>query len=312
MHNHLTNQGETKMINTHKEVNSSILNFNKGRPIIFMAHTKQRLVEFKHDFLNDLLKKYGAIIFRGFEINLENFSDFIKKNSSRVTCDPARKASVENAQLIDAGTDAMGLHIENGNLPFLPDVQWFYCAKSPEIGSQTTICDGYDVWQQLADDTKNIFKNKRVTFTRNIPEHLWKKYLSVEIGIPYEAVNETHLKSVNRMVKGQNYSLNEDGSVLSEYKVFAAHPTKFSDKIAFANSIMSPSYNYEKPKITMEDGQPIPDTVMEEIKEVTEKLIIEIDWQENDTVVIDNSSVMHGRRKVDDPSRKIYGGQSYL
>jgi len=33
--------------------------------------------------------------------------------------------------------------------------------------------------------------------------------------------------------------------------------------------------------------------------------------QKGDLVVIDNTRVMHGRRRLDDPSRRIFGAQSY-
>lgn len=258
------------------------------------------------------LGKYGMLVFQNHSVNLDIFTQFIAKHSTRVTCDPARKASSENAQLIDAGNVEMGLHVENGNLPFLPDVQWFYCEKAAKKGSQTTVCDGFKVWEDLSDSTKNKFITHRIKYSRNISAHLWKKYLSVEFEVPVEHINSDHLERVHNQVSGQKYVLNDDGSVNSEYKTWAVHKTNFSKQPAFANSMLGPSVNYEPPKITWEDGQIISSEIWEEIREITRKHTHNIEWQDGDVVIIDNSRVMHGRRMVEDMERRIYGGQSYL
>jgi hypothetical protein len=98
--------------------------------------------------LYDDLARSGVVIYRGFADSLGDFSELVSDHSSRITFDPARKASTENTAEIDAGHLEMGLHRENGNLPFTPDLQWFYCLEPATIGSETTICDGTRVLQE--------------------------------------------------------------------------------------------------------------------------------------------------------------------
>lgn len=258
------------------------------------------------------LQEFGAVIFRGFEVDLQQFSNFIAEHSTRITCDPARRASAENAQLIQAGDVAMNLHIENGSLPFIPDAQWFFCEIAPSNSSQTTLCDGRTIYTKLSEKTQERFTSKQIQFSRNIPAHLWRKYLATELNIALEDISENHLKHVNQTVLGQNFQLKPDGSVYSRYKTWAIHKSQFSDNLVFANSMLGPSVNYEPPCITWEDGSVIAPSLWEEIMTVTEKHTDEINWENNDVAVIDNSRIMHGRRKVTDMCRKIYGGQSYL
>lgn len=283
-----------------------------SRAIILLSDGNDKLEDISKTYLTELLKTHGAIIFRGFNISLDQYSNFIGKKSIKVTCDPARKTVAGNSQLIQAGLDAQGFHCENATLPFWPHLQWFYCNVAPKIASQTTLCDGYEAWNCLRDSSKELFLSKRIQISRNIPENLWKKYLSVEFNIPVDQVNESHLKLVSNKVPGQSYLINYDKSVYSSLLTYAAHKTIFSDNIVFANSILTPSYNYEKPSISFEKNEEIPEEIMKEIIDVTDKLTIEIDWEPQDMVVIDNTSVMHGRRKILDANREIYGAQSYL
>lgn len=260
-----------------------------------------------------LCESSGVVLFRGFETNIDTFSAFVKKNSSRVTLDPARNFHAENAQKVDAGVDPVGLHCENGNAPKLPHFIWFYCRKSASAGSQTTYCDGKGVWGKLSPATKALFSEKKIKYSRTVPENLWRNYLAYElpdVNSP-EEVNLTHLAQFSEQVPGQKLTLNDDMSVHYEFVVGAAHETVFSEELVFANSILGPSFNYEKPQITLEDGSEIPEEVLAEIKDITSQETQEIDWQDGDIVMIDNTRFMHGRRAIEDNNREIYAALSY-
>lgn len=71
----------------------------------------------------DRLKQSGVIVLRGCFNKIEDFGSFVKRHSSRLTLDPGRTFSGGVAQLVDAGTSAVGLHCENGNAPIWPDLR---------------------------------------------------------------------------------------------------------------------------------------------------------------------------------------------
>lgn len=81
--------------------------------------------------LYELLGTYGVVLMRDCIHEAETFSRFVKNNSSRLSLDPARTMVGGAAQLVDAGTQEIGLHCENGNSPFWPDITWFYCQEAP-------------------------------------------------------------------------------------------------------------------------------------------------------------------------------------
>lgn len=292
---------------------SNDINALVGSAKIVQCKNSLSLSDFSIDEVMNLCESSGVVLFRGFETCIDQFSNFVQKNSSRVTLDPARSFHADNAQKVDAGTDPVGLHCENGNAPKLPHFIWFYCKKAASSGSQTTYCDGRGVWDRLSDNTKSIFSQQKIKYSRTVPEQLWKNYLAYElpnISSP-EEVEISHLTELSGQVPGQSFILNDDMSVHYEFTVGAAHETIFSEDLVFANSILGPSFNYEKPQITLEDGTPIPEDILAEIQLITSQETQEIDWQDGDVVMIDNTRFMHGRRAIEDPVREIYAALSY-
>ena len=79
------------------------------------------------------LQKNGWVLLRGFYHDLEAFSALVSHFCSKLTFDPAREFTNDTAQKVDAGTDPVGLHCENGNAPKLPHFIWFYCKKAIEL-----------------------------------------------------------------------------------------------------------------------------------------------------------------------------------
>lgn len=253
----------------------------------------------------------GVVIYRGFADELQDFDDFVSAHSSRVTFDPARDAATSNTAEINAGTHEMGLHRENGNLPFNPDMQWFYCLEPAVRGSQTTFCDGTRVLHELSSTTRRTFEQRKIKYARRIPWANVQRFLSIELGLPIGEIDDSHLEQVNRDVEGQTYYRLDDHLIYSELRTAAITVSRFSGKDSFCNSLLGPSVNYEPPQISWEDGEEIDFQIWDEIKAVTARCTYDLFWERGDIVVVDNSRVMHGRRILDDPSRRIFGAQSY-
>lgn len=263
--------------------------------------------------LVDLLARSGHILIRGFCPGVDDFNTLVTRYSSRATLDPARVFYGPAAQKVDSGHDSIGLHLENGTTPFAPDLLWFYCVKAAASGSETTVCDGYRVWDALSDNTRKLFAAQPVKYQRSVPAALWRRLASF-LANDGRADSEFTISDLYELANPGSrvlFTENNDGTLHYEYKMHAAHPTKWSGKLAWANSILGPSYNYEAPQITFDDGSPIPGEVVDEYTAVTESLIEEISWQDGDIVLIDNSRVMHGRRAITDPDRTILNSQSY-
>ncbi|MDZ7828931.1 MAG: TauD/TfdA family dioxygenase [Halofilum sp. (in: g-proteobacteria)] len=264
--------------------------------------------------LHRLLDDHGVILLRGFRHDVDRFSDLVQRCSSRVTLDPARRFTGRNAQLVDAGLDEVGLHLENGNAPFLPEVIWFYCEVAAAKGSQTTVCDGEAAIDEIAPDCAAAFRERPISYERTVPGERWRRYVSHELGLAGgpESATPAHLEQIESMVPGLSFELNEDGSLKYRFRTRAVHPSRFSRNPAFANSLLGPSNNYEHPVIRFADGGKIPNAMWTDIEAATDRVTRDVDWCSGDVAIIDNTRYMHGRRRIEDPARMIHNAQSYL
>ncbi len=271
-------------------------------------------LEGKKTELLSILAEFGFVILRGLKTDVSYFTHLVKSVSSRLSLDPARSFHSEAAQKVDAGFDAVGFHCENGNSPFWPDLAWFYCEKAASVGSYTTACDGYRVWSAMREETRKKFREKQIVYDREVPEDKWKNYV-MHCDRRFSSVEGINLEDLVKLksdVGSADLKLLNDGSLHYRFAVGAARKTLFNEGLAFANSILGPSYNYKAPQITFEDGEPLSREVMEEVKFVTDKFTVDIEWESGDIVLIDNTRVMHGRRKIEDENRLIYNALSYL
>jgi alpha-ketoglutarate-dependent taurine dioxygenase len=271
--------------------------------------------------LSEWLGRHGYVVLRGFPCDVQGFSDLVRAHSSRISLDPARQFHDRDgkvlAQKVDAGLDAIGLHCENGNSPFWPDLCWFFCTQAPAVGSQTTVCDGAAVYRDLAPQMRAALLAQDIVYTRSVGEALWKNYVRHAAGAGQEegdtkACFERMLALVDGNVNTQ-VELNADNSVTYSFRTPSIlHRSPFSPGLpAFANSIFGPSFNYERPRITFADGTPLPEAMRAALDDVCRRHTVDVGWRDNDIVVIDNARVMHGRRRIEDTRRTIYNALSY-
>ncbi|RXV59469.1 hypothetical protein C6W92_15020 [Roseovarius sp. A46] len=255
------------------------------------------------------LEADGWALLRGFKSDMNGFSELTAQLCTTITFDPAREYSEKNTQKVDAGLGPVGLHIENGNTPICPDIVAFYCTRAAFEGSQTTICDGRAVFEKFDAGQKARWSQK-MKVKRNLPEELWKRYLANEhpaISHPDE-VTEEHIIQFKAAIPGQDFTLRDDGSIDYELTVSPVRPSSLTNGQAFANAILGPSHNYEKPEYMLEDGSTVSPVEIEALRELAESCTVEINWQDGDIAVIDNTRVMHGRRAIKDADRQLFIG----
>ena len=259
------------------------------------------------------LAEDGWAVLRGFDVDMAAFSALTARVCRRITFDPARAMAEDNTQKVDAGLGPIGLHIENGNTPVCPDVVLFYSARAAFEGSQTTICDGREVAARFDEDRRARW-SRPVTVRRRLPELLWKRYLANEhpaISRP-EEVREEHILQFQAAIPNQSFRLNEDGSLDYGLTISPIRASSLSGGAGFANAILGPSHNYEPPTYAFADGEVVGADEIEEIRAIAEDCTHEINWQDGDVAVIDNTRVMHGRRAIVDAERQLFIGMGAL
>jgi alpha-ketoglutarate-dependent taurine dioxygenase len=268
--------------------------------------------QIKHQ-LNDS----GWVLLRGFDASLPKFSELLKQFCNKLTFDPAREFADKSSQKVNAGNEPVGLHIENGNTPFPPNLVAFYSEKSAKKGSQTTLCDGLELFQNMSAQLQQTWQ-QTVTVSRRLPSQLWRQYVvnqHPEVSCVTE-VTEKHLADFIAINKHQRGTINADDSLDYELDIQPCLPINETDSTAqysFANAILGPSFNYEKPNYTFQNGQAVREKLINETAELAEKYTQEIHWQDGDIAIINNKRVLHGRRAIIGglTNRQLFIGMGY-
>ncbi len=166
----------------------------------------------------ETLKQEGYCLLRNFDVDMNQFSALIAELCDTVTFDPAREYSSGVTQKVDAGTAAIGLHIENGNTPKAPDLVGFYSRKSARKGSRTTVCDGVQLLKMMPDSMKTPFEQP-LKVSRRLSEALWKGYLVNEHPLidHVEQATEAHLFEMIAAIPGQKAELQEKCTIYNRF-----------------------------------------------------------------------------------------------
>jgi alpha-ketoglutarate-dependent taurine dioxygenase len=250
----------------------------------------------------------GWVLLRNENYDVRSFSQLMTSLCQKLTYDPARENITQQSQKVDAGTQAVGLHIENGTTPLPPDIIAFFSALSASQGSQTTVCDGHLVWLNLPDKLKEKF-SAPMTISRHLPKNIWQKYVAAALNINTpEEVTWDDLQRFTDMIPGQSISRAENDGIEYHLKMNMIRDDNLKGIPAFANTLLGPSYNYQKPRYFFSDGVEISPDLILELADLCEKYTAEIHWQDGDLAIIDNKRFMHGRREILVPleNRKLY------
>ena len=249
-----------------------------------------------------LFKQAGVLLFRGFGSTLEEFSDFTAKFTSQFVI---HRNSLRHQ--IGANPTIQTVFVDPGSLPFhgemhyvparhnpngRPDILWFYCIHPGRALGETILCDGITVWQSLSADARNYFERRKLRYRHRTPSVVWKSVSSDP------AVFLSNLACVPGVT---NCQVDSRGDLQWDFVTPAAQRTKYTDKVAFVNSLLPPSDAYE---VSFDDGSTVPQELRQHILEVTERLTVAIQWQACDIAMVDNTRCMHGRYSNDE-DRKI-------
>lgn len=281
---------------------------------VLTAEPGTTLADLDSGMLFSALAESGFLLLRGFDPTLESYSDLVQRCSTRTTLDPARVFHGPVAQKVDAGNDAVALHQENATTPFVPHLVWLFCQRAASSGSQTTVCDGYELWDGLSETARAEFIGRDLMFAREVSSARWRPFVFhlLEGKKPAEDVDFTDLLALLENRETTRLEQRDNGAIYYEFRTPAVHPTRFGERLAFCNGMLTDAVYYEPPKITFGDGTEIPKALTAEVRAVSDRLTGEISWCHGDVLLLDNTRVMHGRRAITDPERTLFNAQSYI
>lgn len=266
------------------------------------------ILDLPADEVTELFRAAGVLIFRGFGVDANLMKVFADRFTSRFNRDRLRPPLEGTDGLVQMVTEGMGYaepHSEQADSPFRPDAIWFACDVPASDGGETLYWDGVRLWDSLDPELRQLFATKKLRYFHRYSAERWKMFLGPD----------STLDDVRRLldpIAGVSYHVSADEAVYLEYVCSAVVKTRYGDREAFANSLLSERKNTLGDLMSFDDGTPISDGAIGEIKRAMEPLTEEIAWQPGDLAFIDNWRFLHGRNAFGDRRRRIYSSLSFL
>ena len=240
-------------------------------------------------------KRYGAVLLRGFEVDLSEFRDLTKNLcvGSVFNESPGRLVidREQNIQTVNLGYEAFPLHPEISREPWKPDICFFWCIKSPSKGGETTVCDGVEIVRRLPPAVKNAFSRRQLRYQQQAT--------AAEIAF-WLGSHEPDAATIANPPLHCPYSFERiDGEIHRYFLMPALHKAMFSDEPAFGNFLFFGRYfNRQRFFPTFENGEFVPDALLDEVRAISDQSESPVVWQPGDIVILDNTRFMHGRRAI--------------
>jgi hypothetical protein len=266
------------------------------------------LFELPRDEIKELFKAAGALVFRGFDVEPRRMHRFAELFSSRFNRDRLRPPVPGSDGYVQTVTEGMGYvepHSEQANSPFRPDAIWFCCETPAADGGETLLWDGVRLWERLDPSLKALFSAKRLRFFQRYEPDRWQLFLG-------EGAMLADAERALSGIDGVSYFVNESQSIYLEYVCPAVVKTRYGNRDAFVNSLLSERRNTLGDLMAFADGAPIADSIVEQIEAAMAGLTEELAWEPGDLAFIDNTRFMHGRNAYTDVNRRIFSSLSFL
>lgn len=259
------------------------------------SDSKEDVSSLPTDEVRALLKENGVLLFRGFDMNLEKFVSLTDRFSEKFLKHIApslRPPLTEDKTVTDVltGNNDVYLHGEMYYLPRKPDILWLYCTLPSSKGGQTTVCDGTLLFRSLKPSTRKMFESKKVKYNHIMTKQQWIDAYGTQD--PKQAIQAI----ANTGIDPQSIKFHPDESITFHHIASAVLHNRPERGPVFINSIVNMTQYSDRVQVTFEDGQPIPQEVINEIHETGERVTALVEWQPGDVIMVDNSWIMHGRR----------------
>ncbi|MED6107241.1 hypothetical protein PIB30_012076 [Stylosanthes scabra] len=272
-------------------------------------------------YLESLLLKSGALLFRGFPVNTAaEFNDVVEAfgydelpyvGGAAPRTNVVGRVFTANESPPD---QKIPFHHEMAQVPEFPAKLFFFCEVEPASGGETPIVLSHVVYEKM--------KKKYTEFVERLEEHglLYIRVLgeddnpSSPIGRGWKSTFLTSDKTIaeQRAAKlGMKLEWLEDGVKTVMGPIPAVKYDKSRNRKIWFNSMVAAYTGWEDERndpvkaVTFGDGQPLPSDVVYDCLKILEEECVAIPWQKGDVLLIDNWAVLHSRRSFNPPRRVL-------
>ena len=270
------------------------------------------------------LRKFGAVLFRGFSLTSQAVFDRVLGLMCRQVIAgygdlPPEKGSDRVYGSTPYRSDRTILfHNESSHLPSWPTRQFFGCVIAAEEGGETPVADCRRIYQKLSPAVRDKFAGKGLLYVRHFIEGFdvtWQAFFKTEERARVEQIVSERGGSLNWLANGtlrvsQPAQAVARNAVTGEWSFFNQimlhHPyfLPAEDREAlsyvFAPDALPRSVFYG-------DQSSIEERALQEIKELYAAEAVAFRWQAGDLLMVDNMSVAHARRPFRGARKIIVG-----
>jgi len=256
----------------------------------------------------------GALLLRGFPItDAQSYDTFFSAfNYPNFTY----KESLSNAvrvnftEYVFTANEApkeveIYLHNEMAQTPVYPGIISLFCEKSADAGGATVLCRSDEMYNKLHSSQPALTDKLAefgIKYTTSMPKEdspesgqgrSWRSTLSVDTLEQAEG----KLREL-----GYLWHWKDDGTLVAQTSALPAVKVLTDGRSVFFNQLIAAYQGWqgvkESPSVALcfGDDSEISVEFLNEIVAVAEQLSFDLEWQDGDIAIVDNSLAMHGRR----------------
>lgn len=316
-------------MNKIEEVKPTFLDTQRELPLLIQAEKGQATLlswaGANRDDILSQLQRYGGIVLRGFDVKgVEGFEEFIKAVSSemmgyqdRATPRHQVKGNILTATEYPPDHE-IHLHNENAFAYQWPSKIFFYCVNAPDKGGETPIADVRKVFDRIAPDIQNRFRQTQVMYMRNFGGPFGLKWQNV-----FQTEDKETMEQYCREA-GIQVEWKEKGGLRTRQvrPAVLEHPLTgetvwFNHAAVLHVSTVEPNRRRALLKMFKEedlpnntyygDGSRIEPEVLDVVREAYQNEKVVFKWQEGDVMMLDNMLVAHGRNPFEGKRQIVVG-----
>ena len=266
--------------------------------------------------VSGMLDSQGVVLIRGFEFDLDSFEAF-----TAAQCNDFHQVGTR-VKLKAGEGDGYSTEVHRQNFTLLshsegtyrpwppaPELCFFYCVKPPTVkGGETSLVDGVRFLEAMPEHLLELFMQSDITYEMYWKPERWQAEFLVE--------NTSDLDELLKRYSCLEYRFKGEDLAL-RYTTAAIKQTR-TGKPAFANALLAhlprithPAYQqnnvYTKSSnhVYFENGEEIPNDIINLLIDVQDKLLYLHQWRANDLLVFDNTRFMHGRRMTETNCERV-------
>lgn len=275
-----------------------------------------RLVDWattNREHIEQQLSRYGAILFRGFEVNtVAEFEQFMKSMAGDLLDYSYRSTPrTQVSGRIYTSTEypahqTIPLHNEMSYTHRWPMLLGFFCLVAAEHGGETPIADSRKVFEHIDSSIRDRFSRRGVRYVRHYGDALdltWQNVFQTKdrreaeefcraAGIEFEWKGDERLCTSE--VCQATAAHPRTGEMVWFNQAHLFHVSSLESEI---RDLLLSSSGGEPPRNAFYgDGTPIDDADLEAIRAAYEKETVVFPWQKGDVLLLDNMLAAHGRK----------------